>query len=638
MDSRKIKKFVLNNLAYVIFGYAGNIICFAFRTADGKNASEKILPALNNLGTAFAHIIPSFHPIDLLVGIAVGVAMKFVMKMRAANKKKFRQGTEYGSAVWGTEKDIEPYMDFKEKDNNVILTQTEGLTVGKPSHPKYARNKNILVIGGSGSGKTRFFVKPNLMQMHSSYIVTDPKGTVLIECGKMLERGRPYKDEKGNVSYQPYRIKVFNTIDFGKSMHYNLFAYISKKNREKDILKFVDVLIKNTQSSQQNGGDDFWVKAEKLLYTAYIAMIFTINPPEEQNFETLIEMINSSECREDDETFQNAIDRLFAFIECWINDDFPNDAEISNEFQEMKANQPNEEQKRLGAFACKQYHAYKLAAGKTAKSILISCSTRLAPFAIDEVLEITSYDELGLDKLGDELSALFVIISDTDATFNFLVAIMYSQLFNLLCTKADNSEGGKLNYHVRCLLDEFANIGEIPQFKKLIATIRSREISASIISQAKSQLKAIYKDNADTIEGNCDTTLFLGGKEKSTLKEISESLGKETIDSFNTSNTRGQSESYGLNYQKLGKELKSQDELAVMDGGKCILQLRGVRPFFSDKFDITKHKHYHLLLDDNPKAKFDIAAFVRKREKRYLTLKSTTKVDVYKTDENEDFV
>ena len=638
MDSRKIKKLVLNNLAYVILGYAGNIISFSFRMAEGKDVSEKLLPALNNLGMAFAHIIPSFHPIDLLVGIAVGVAMKFVMKMRAANKKKFRQGTEYGSAVWGTEKDIEPYMDFKEKDNNVILTQTEGLTMGKPSHPKYARNKNILVIGGSGSGKTRFFVKPNLMQMHSSYIVTDPKGTVLIECGKMLERGRPVRDEKGDLSYQPYRIKVFNTIDFSKSMHYNPFAYISKKNREKDILKFVDVLIKNTQSSQQNGGDDFWVKAEKLLYTAYIAMIFTINPPEEQNFETLIEMINSSECREDDETFQNAIDRLFAFIECWINDDFPNDAEISNEFQEMKANQPNEEQKRLGAFACKQYHAYKLAAGKTAKSILISCSTRLAPFAIDEVLEITSYDELGLDKLGDELSALFVIISDTDATFNFLVAIMYSQLFNLLCTKADNSEGGKLNYHVRCLLDEFANIGEIPQFEKLIATIRSREISANIILQAKSQLKAIYKDNADTIEGNCDTTLFLGGKEKSTLKEISESLGKETIDSFNTSNTRGQSESYGLNYQKLGKELKSQDELAVMDGGKCILQLRGVRPFFSDKFDITKHKHYHLLLDDNPKAKFDIAAFVRKREKRYLTLKSTTKVDVYKTDENEDLV
>ena len=636
MDSRKIKKLVLNNLAYVIFGYAGNVICFAFRTAEGKNVSEKILPALNNLGTAFAHIVPSFHPIDLLVGIAVGVAMKFIMKMRAANRKKFRQGTEYGSAVWGTEKDITPYMDFKDKDNNVILTQTEGLTMGKPSHPKYARNKNILVIGGSGSGKTRFFVKPNLMQMHSSYIVTDPKGTVLIECGKMLQRGRPVKDENGNISYQPYRIKVFNTIDFGKSMHYNPFAYISKKNREKDILKFVDVLIKNTQSSQQNGGDDFWVKAEKLLYTAYIAMIFTINPPAERNFETLIEMINSSECREDDETFKNAMDRLFEFIECWIGGEYPDGYEISNEFLYMKDKEPTEEQKRLGAFACKQYHAYKLAAGKTAKSILISCSTRLAPFAIDEVLEITSYDELGLDRLGDELSALFVIISDTDATFNFLVAIMYSQLFNLLCTKADNSEGGKLNYHVRCLLDEFANIGEIPQFEKLIATIRSREISASIILQAKSQLKAIYKDNADTIEGNCDTTLFLGGKEKSTLKEISESLGKETIDSFNTSNTRGQSESYGLNYQKLGKELKSQDELAVMDGGKCILQLRGVRPFFSDKFDITKHKHYHLLLDDNPKAKFDIAAFVGKREKRYLTLKSTTKVDVYETDENED--
>lgn len=633
MDSRKVKKSVLNNLAYVIFGYVGNIICFAFRTAEGKNISEKILPAMTNLGTAFARILPSFNPIDLLIGIAVGVAMKFFMKMRAANKKKFRQGTEYGSAVWGEQKDIEPYMDLKDKDNNVILTQTEGLTMGKPSSPKYARNKNILVIGGSGSGKTRFFVKPNLMQMHSSYIVTDPKGTVLIECGKMLQRGRPVKDENGRIYHQPYRIKVFNTIDFGKSMHYNPFAYISKKNREKDILKFVDVLIKNTQSSQQNGGDDFWVKAEKLLYTAYIAMIFTINPPKERNFETLIEMINSSECREDDETFKNAMDRLFEFIECWIGGEYPDGYEISNEFLYMKDKEPTEEQKRLGAFACKQYHAYKLAAGKTAKSILISCSTRLAPFAIDEVLEITSYDELGLDKLGDELSALFVIISDTDATFNFLVAIMYSQLFNLLCTKADNSEGGKLTYHVRCLLDEFANIGEIPQFEKLIATIRSREISASIILQAKSQLKAIYKDNADTIEGNCDTTLFLGGKEKSTLKEISESLGKETIDSFNTSNTRGQSESYGLNYQKLGKELKSQDELAVMDGGKCILQLRGVRPFFSDKFDITRHKHYHLLLDDNPKAKFDIESFVGKKEKNYLTLRKSTKVEVYEMDE-----
>lgn len=457
MDSRKIKKFVLNNLAYVIFGYAGNIICFSFRTAEGKDVSEKLLPALNNLGTAFAHIIPSFHPVDLLVGIAVGVAMKFIMKMRAANKKKFRQGTEYGSAVWGTEKDIEPYMDFKEKDNNVILTQTEGLTMGKPSHPKYARNKNILVIGGSGSGKTRFFVKPNLMQMHSSYIVTDPKGTVLIECGKMLERGRPVRDEKGNLSYQPYRIKVFNTIDFGKSMHYNPFAYISKKNREKDILKFVDVLIKNTQSSQQNGGDDFWVKAEKLLYTAYIALIFAMYPEDQWNFETLIDMINNSECREDDEEFKNCIDLEFEIVEYWLNGTKHEDPEVMADYGDIFETKPDADQRRLGAFALKQFKAYKLAAGKTAKSILISCSTRLAPFAIDEVLEITSYDELGLDKLGDELSALFVIISDTDATFNFLVAIMYSQLFNLLCTKADNSEGGKMNYHVRCLLDEFAN-------------------------------------------------------------------------------------------------------------------------------------------------------------------------------------
>ena len=631
-----MKKLFLLNLPYLLFVYPFDKLAQAFRLAPGSDLSGKLLSIGDGFTATLSSPWLSFHPTDLLIGIAGAVVLRMAVYLKGKNAKKYRHGIEYGSARWGTAADIAPYMD-KDFFQNIPMTQTERITMAsRPKQPKYARNKNILVIGGSGSGKTRFFVKPNLMQMHSSYIVTDPKGTVLIECGKMLERGRPYKDEKGNLSYQPYRIKVFNTIDFGKSMHYNPFAYISKKNREKDILKFVDVLIRNTQSSQQNGGDDFWVKAEKLLYTAYIAMIFTINPPEEQNFETLIEMINSSECREDDETFQNAIDRLFAFIECWINDDFPNDMEISNEFQEMKANQPNEEQKRLGAFACKQYHAYKLAAGKTAKSILISCSTRLAPFAIDEVLEITSYDELGLDKLGDELSALFVIISDTDATFNFLVAIMYSQLFNLLCTKADNSEGGKLNYHVRCLLDEFANIGEIPQFEKLIATIRSREISASIILQAKSQLKAIYKDNADTIEGNCDTTLFLGGKEKSTLKEISESLGKETIDSFNTSNTRGQSESYGLNYQKLGKELKSQDELAVMDGGKCILQLRGVRPFFSDKFDITKHKHYHLLLDDNPKAKFDIAAFVRKREKRYLTLKSTTKVDLYKTDENEN--
>ncbi len=522
--------------------------------------------------------------------------------------------------------------------------------MGKPSAPKFARNKNILVIGGSGSGKTRFFVKPNLMQMHSSYVVTDPKGTVLVECGKMLERGRPKrvdgkivyqktpdgkykKDDKGKYIpvYEPYKIKVFNTIDFAKSMHYNPFAYISKKNREKDILKFVEVLIKNT-SSQQPSGDDFWVKAEKLLYTAYIALIFAMYPEDEWNFETLIDMINNSECREDDEEFKNSIDLEFEIVECWLNHTKHDDPDVMADYGDVFEAEPDAEQRRMGAFALKQYKAYKLAAGKTAKSILISCSTRLAPFAIDEVLEITSYDELHLDKLGDELSALFIIISDTDATFNFLVAIMYSQLFNLLCTKADNSNGGKLTYHVRCLLDEFANIGEIPQFEKLIATIRSREISASIILQAKSQLKAIYKDNADTIEGNCDTMLFLGGKEKSTLKEISESLGKETIDSFNTSTNRGQSESYGMNYQKLGKELKSQDELAVMDGGKCILQVRGVRPFFSDKFDITRHKQYPMLLDDNPEQEFNIENYVSNRREMRLKLPKGERFSAYGVD------
>ena len=542
-------------------------------------------------------------------------------------------------------------MDLSCPENNVILTKTESLTMGKPSAPKFARNKNILVIGGSGSGKTRFFVKPNLMQMHSSYVVTDPKGTVLVECGKMLERGRPKRvngkvvyrrDDKGNYLkdkngryipvYEPYKIKVFNTIDFAKSMHYNPFAYISKKNREKDILKFVEVLIKNTSSSQQPSGDDFWVKAEKLLYTAYIALIFAMYPEDEWNFETLIDMINNSECREDDEEFKNSIDLEFEIVECWLNGTKHDDPDVMEDYADLFETKPDAEQRRMGAFALKQFKAYKLAAGKTAKSILISCSTRLAPFAIDEVLEITSYDELHLDKLGDELSALFIIISDTDATFNFLVAIMYSQLFNLLCTKADNSPGGKLDYHVRCLLDEFANIGEIPQFEKLIATIRSREISASIILQAKSQLKAIYKDNADTIEGNCDTMLFLGGKEKSTLKEISESLGKETIDSFNTSTNRGQSESYGMNYQKLGKELKSQDELAVMDGGKCILQVRGVRPFFSDKFDITRHKQYPMLLDDNPEMGFNIEKYVSDQKAMRLRLSRQVKFTGYGVD------
>ena len=651
IDTRKLKKLIIKAVPYVAFSYVGNLIGFAYRTAEGNGFQEKILPFMSNLGVAFARIFPSLHPFDLLFGLVLAGVMRLVLYVKSKNKKKFRQGEEYGSAVWGGEKDIEPYMDLSCPENNVILTKTESLTMGKPSAPKFARNKNILVIGGSGSGKTRFFVKPNLMQMHSSYVVTDPKGTVLVECGKMLARGRPKRvngkvvyrrDDKGNYLkdkngryipvYEPYKIKVFNTIDFAKSMHYNPFAYISNKNREKDILKFVEVLIKNTSSSQQPSGDDFWVKAEKLLYTAYIALIFAMYPEDEWNFETLIDMINNSECREDDEEFKNSIDLEFEIVECWLNGTKHDDPDVMEDYADLFETKPDAEQRRMGTFALKQFKAYKLAAGKTAKSILISCSTRLAPFAIDEVLEITSYDELHLDKLGDELSALFIIISDTDATFNFLVAIMYSQLFNLLCTKADNSPGGKLTYHVRCLLDEFANIGEIPQFEKLIATIRSREISASIILQAKSQLKAIYKDNADTIEGNCDTMLFLGGKEKSTLKEISESLGKETIDSFNTSTNRGQSESYGMNYQKLGKELKSQDELAVMDGGKCILQVRGVRPFFSDKFDITRHKQYPMLLDDNPEMGFNIEKFVSDQKAMRLRLSRQEKFTGYGVD------
>lgn len=651
IDTRKLKKLIIKAIPYVAFSYVGNLIGFAYRTAEGDGFQEKLLPFMSNLGVAFARIISSLHPFDILFGLVLAGVMRLVLYVKSKNRKKFRQGEEYGSAVWGGEKDIEPYMDLSCPENNVILTKTESLTMGKPSAPKFARNKNILVIGGSGSGKTRFFVKPNLMQMHSSYVVTDPKGTVLVECGRMLQRGRPKRvdgnvvyrrDDKGNYLkdkkgryipvYEPYKIKVFNTIDFAKSMHYNPFAYISKKNREKDILKFVEVLIKNTSSSQQPSGDDFWVKAEKLLYTAYIALIFAMYPEDQWNFETLIDMINNSECREDDEEFKNCIDLEFEIVECWLNGTKHEDPEVMADYGDIFETKPDAEQRRLGAFALKQFKAYKLAAGKTAKSILISCSTRLAPFAIDEVLEITSYDELHLDKLGDELSALFIIISDTDATFNFLVAIMYSQLFNLLCTKADNSPGGKLDYHVRCLLDEFANIGEIPQFEKLIATIRSREISASIILQAKSQLKAIYKDNADTIEGNCDTMLFLGGKEKSTLKEISESLGKETIDSFNTSTNRGQSESYGMNYQKLGKELKSQDELAVMDGGKCILQVRGVRPFFSDKFDITRHKQYPMLLDDNPEMGFNIEKYVSDQKAMRLRLSRQVKFTGYGVD------
>ncbi len=672
IDSKKIKRQILLNLPMVIFAYAGSLIALAYRTADGRNLTEKLSLFMKNFVDVFASFSFSDSLTDWLFGIAVAIVMKLLMYFKAKNRKKFRQGEEYGSARFGEPKDIEPYMDLSDPYNNVILTQTEGLTMGRPSSPKYARNKNVEVIGGSGSGKSRFYVKPNMMQMHSSYVITDPKGTLLIECGKLLQRGRPKKDDKGKPVmkngrqvYEPYEIKVFNTVDFAKSMHYNPFAYISEKNREKDILKFVEVLIKNTTGDSKSG-EDFWVKAEKLLYTAYIALIFTIYPKEQQNFETLIDLINDSECREDDENFKNLVDEIFDMLSCWLDGNLPDRTPLENDndgivgtdenenndgiedkdesenndgstsgdsfppiqdsafFDMMYLDEPDEQTRRIASFALKQYKSYKLAAGKTAKSILISCSTRLAPFAIDEVLEITKYDELQLDQLGDRLTALFVIISDTDTTFNFLVAIMYSQMFNLLCTKADNSKGGRLTYHVRCLLDEFANIGEIPNFDKLIATIRSREISASIILQAKSQLKAIYKDNADTIEGNCDTLLFLGGKEKTTLKEISESLGKETIDMFNTSQNRGQSESYGMNYQKLGKELKSQDELAVMDGGKCILQVRGVRPFFSDKYDITRHSYYGYLLDSDENNYFDIEKYVKRYSSRRATVTNDT--------------
>lgn len=574
MDTQKVKKGILFAIPTIMFGYAGDKLAFAWRITEGTNISEKLFPFFTNLGVSFANPAPSLHPIDLFIGLALGILIQVIMHFKRKNAKKFRHGEEYGAARWGTPKDIEPYMDKSNFENNIILTQTERLTMGKPSSPKYARNKNVLVIGGSGSGKTRFFLKPNLMQMHSSYVVTDPKGTVLVECGKMLQRNK-------------YQIRVFNTVDFKKSMHYNPFAYIRPETREQDILKFVEVLIKNTSGSEQKG-EDFWTKAERLLYTAYIAMMYTVSPPEEWNFATLIDMINCSECREEDETFQNAIDIQFSMVEKWLNQQLDEEENLG-EFEAMREISPTKEQMSIGSFAIKQYKAYKLAAGKTAKSILISCSARLACFSINSVLDITAYDEMQLDKIGDRKTALFIIISDTDATFNFLVAMLHTQMFNLLCTKADNNPdgSGKLKHHVRCLLDEFANIGQIPDFDKLIATIRSREISACIILQAQSQLKAIYKDNADTIVGNCDSTLFLGGKEKSTLKEISESLGKETIDDYDTSRTRGQSESYGMNYKKLGKELMSQDDLNTMDGSKCILQVRGVRPFFSRKYDIS---------------------------------------------------
>lgn len=565
-------KFLKQNIPYLAFFYLGNIFSNHVRSYVGGDVIDKIFQGILELNTM--SFLPSIHPADILIGIGVAALIKFVVYTKGKNAKKFRQGKEYGSARWGTKKDIEPYMDEKFQ-NNILLTQTERLTMnGRPANPKYARNKNVLVIGGSGSGKTRFYVKPNLMQMHSSYCVTDPKGTIVLECGKMLE-------DNG------YEIKILNTINFKKSMKYNPFAYIRS---EKDILKLVQTIIVNTKGEGEKAGEDFWVKAEKLYYTALIGYIFYEAPREEKNFATFLDMIDASEVREDDETYMNPIDRLFEALE----------------------------KKEPTHFAVKQYKKYKLAAGKTAKSILISCGARLAPFDIRELRDLMSEDELELDTLGDRKTALFVIISDTDDTFNFVVSIMYSQLFNLLCDKADDVYGGRLPVHVRCLLDEFANIGLIPKFEKLIATIRSREISASIILQTQSQLKAIYKDNADTIVGNCDSTLFLGGKEKTTLKELSETLGKETIDLYNTSETRSNQKSFGLNYQKTGKELMSQDEITVMDGGKCIFQLRGVRPFLSDKYDITKHKNYRLLEDYDKKNLFDIESYMKRKGKAKL--------------------
>lgn len=565
-------KFLKQNIPYLAFFYLGNIFSNHVRSYVGGDVIDKIFQGILELNTM--SFLPSIHPADILIGIGVAALIKFVVYTKGKNAKKFRQGKEYGSARWGTKKDIEPYMDEKFQ-NNILLTQTERLTMnGRPSNPKYARNKNVLVIGGSGSGKTRFYVKPNLMQMHSSYCVTDPKGTIVLECGKMLE-------DNG------YEIKILNTINFKKSMKYNPFAYLRS---EKDILKLVQTIIANTKGEGEKAGEDFWVKAEKLYYTALIGYIWYEAPFEEKNFATLLDMIDASEVREDDETYMNPIDRLFEALE----------------------------KKEPTHFAVKQYKKYKLAAGKTAKSILISCGARLAPFDIRELRDLMSEDELELDTLGDRKTALFVIISDTDDTFNFVVSIMYSQLFNLLCDKADDVYGGRLPVHVRCLLDEFANIGLIPKFEKLIATIRSREISASIILQAQSQLKAIYKDNADTIVGNCDSTLFLGGKEKTTLKELSETLGKETIDLYNTSETRSNQKSFGLNYQKTGKELMSQDEITVMDGSKCIFQLRGVRPFLSDKYDITKHKNYRLLEDYDKKNLFDIESYMKRKGKAKL--------------------
>ena len=584
------KQKVMKVLPFIILGYFFNKVSQAFTSAAGTELGDKIMNGIDGLGVVFVNPLPSFNPLDLLIGVAGGVIVKLVIYVKGKNAKKYRKGCEYGSARWGNAEDIKPYMADKFEDN-VILTETERLTMdGRPkAGPKYARNKNILVIGGSGSGKTRFYVKPNLLQMHSSYVVTDPKGTVLNEVGKALQDGG-------------YAIKVLNTINFKKSMHYNPLAYIRS---EKDILKLVNTIIANTKGEGSQSGEDFWVKAERLYYSALIGYIWYEAPKEEKNLNTLIEMINASEAREDDETFENPIDKLFKELE-----------------------QENPEH-----FAVRQYKKYKLAAGKTAKSILISCGARLAPFDIAELRELTEDDELQLDTLGDTKTALFVIISDTDDTFNFIVSIMYTQLFNLLCDKADDEYGGRLPVHVRFILDEFANIGQIPKFDKLIATIRSREISASIILQAQSQLKAIYKDNADTIVGNCDTTLFLGGKEKTTLKEISEVLGKETIDLYNTGESRGKETSHSLNYQKTGKELMSMDEISVMDGSKCILQLRGVRPFLSNKYDLTKHPKFALTSDADEKNLFNVEKFLSHK----LTVKPNTVVEVYDCSEtNED--
>jgi len=615
-----IKKLLILNLPYLLMGLFATNFGEAWRMAQGADASAKMLSFFSTLPVALASWWPSLHPLDLLVGLCCGAGLRLAVYLKSKNAKKYRHGMEYGSARWGTHEDIAPYVDpvFQ---NNVILTKTESLTMNsRPKDPKTARNKNVLVIGGSGSGKTRFWLKPNLMQMHSSYVVTDPKGTILVECGKMLQRGTPkmrpklgkdhqpvkdrhgnpvyetVKDKNGKVVYEPYRIKVLNTINFKKSMHYNPFAYL---HSEKDILKLVTTLIANTKG-EGKAGDDFWVKAETLLYCALIGYIHYEAPVEEQNFSTLIEMINSMEVREDDEEYKNAVDLMFDELES----------------------------RDSRHFAVRQYKKYKLAAGKTAKSILISCGARLAVFDIAELREVTSYDELELDTLGDRKTALFLIMSDTDDSFNFLISMCYTQLFNLLCEKADDVYGGRLPVHVRCLIDECANIGQIPKLEKLVATIRSREISACLVLQAQSQLKAIYKDNADTIIGNMDTSIFLGGKEPTTLKELAAVLGKETIDTYNTGESRGRETSHSLNYQKLGKELMSQDELAVMDGGKCILQLRGVRPFLSDKYDITKHPNYPYTADADPKNAFDIEAFLSTR----LKLKPNEVYDVYEVD------